>query len=278
MAGGTYPVGITTSIDRASPVNLVRNAIDGMSIGMGLVDGYSVVHKFGRNPAVGTAFSPVCIGGIWRTPQIANATALRVKAGNAADAPGGVGAREVKVECISPIGERTIISLATNGTSAGPVSSEEHIRGYRAWVSESGTYTTDLLGSHTGDIVIENAAGTEDWLTIDATDIARGQSECAVYTVRLGTTAWIKVISITVDSNKAADVVFFHREGILKTAAPYDALRAQRQFTGLISPTTSDLFTLRGPYPALTDIGFMAKVATGTGALEIEFEIIEIAD
>ena len=52
-------------------------------------DGFSVVHKFGKNDAIGTTVKPICLGGVWQMPQVANATTLRVKAGNANDTAGG---------------------------------------------------------------------------------------------------------------------------------------------------------------------------------------------
>lgn len=33
-------------------------------------DNADIVHKFGRNSAVGTSFVPVCIGGVYQTPQV----------------------------------------------------------------------------------------------------------------------------------------------------------------------------------------------------------------
>jgi hypothetical protein len=35
-----------------------------------------VVHKFGRNLAVGTSFVPVCLGGIYNTPQVGSETRI----------------------------------------------------------------------------------------------------------------------------------------------------------------------------------------------------------
>ncbi len=84
----------------ATPVTQ-ENTYDRIS--RGLVDGQSVVHKFGRG-VVGTSFVPIAFGNIYRTPQPANATALRVKAGDANDTAAGTGAREVMVQGLSATG------------------------------------------------------------------------------------------------------------------------------------------------------------------------------
>ena len=56
-----------------------------------------LVHKFGRNAAI-TSIAPVCLGGVYQTPQVASATTLRVKAGNIADDEGQAGARTITLE------------------------------------------------------------------------------------------------------------------------------------------------------------------------------------
>ena len=44
----------------------------------------SIVHKFGKHEDVQTTYEPLAIGGIYNTPQVSGAVALRVKAGNMA--------------------------------------------------------------------------------------------------------------------------------------------------------------------------------------------------
>lgn len=55
-----------------------RTPID---ISHGLAPGFSVVHQYGENNNVGTSYTPISVGGIFRTPQIAAALPLRIKAG-----------------------------------------------------------------------------------------------------------------------------------------------------------------------------------------------------
>jgi len=248
-----------------------------LELAKGDVPNHSRVLKFGRDVAVGSTYAPVSIGKVYRTPQVSGATALRVKAGDANDTAAGSGAREITIQGLDETGALVNATLATAGTSASAATSETFIRLFRAFVSASGTYATQTTGSHAADIVIENSAGTEDWLTIDSTDIPKGQSEVAVFTIPLGFTGYINATHISVTATKSVTVSFFKRENILETAAPYSAMRLQEQWGGVDGQAGYTLSVPSGPYPALTDIGFMAKAPVSSEA-DVNFEIILIAD
>lgn len=233
----------------------------------------TVVHKFGRNSAVGTTYVPVVVGGIYRVPQTTGATTLRIKAGDANDSSSGSGARTVTIIGIDENGDEQTEVLTTNGTSAGTAGTVTFIRLYRAYVTTSGTYATQSAGSQAADIIIENSAGTEDWATLDATDFPRGQTEIGVYTIPNGKRGLIDNISVIVDSNKSASVILFQRTSILQTAAPYDAMRVLLEFSGL---TGISSVSPKIPIDSLasgTDVGFMARVASGTAEVDVDFEI-----
>ena len=253
-----------------------RNVPDGAQVAAGAAPGWSVVNKFGRNASTGTSFVPVALGGIYRTPQSGSATALRIKAGNSGDISNGAGARQVTLQGIDETGALAEEVLDTNGTSASSNSTTTFMRLFRAFVSASGTYATASAGSHSAAIVVENSAGTEDWATISATDFPRGQTEIACYTVPTGYTAYVGYIRITVaEANKPLEALFFRRDNILETAAPYSSMRVINETAkitegSLILSLTYPL----GPFPANTDIGFMAKAATGTPEVDIDFEVL----
>ena len=251
----------------------------GLQRAAGLLYKQDVVHKFGFNDAVGTSFVPVAYGGVYQTPQVAGATAVRIKAGNAADTALGAGAREVTVQGLDQTGALAEEAIATAGASASSVTTTTFIRIFRAWVSASGTYATIAAagGSHTADIVIETSGGTV-WATIPATDIARAQSEIGWYSVPLGYTAYVKSMEVLIESSKITDVVFFKRENILETAAPYSALRVVRDFAGLTTSPAPVQFNTPFKFPELTDIGFMAKVSASTTAVFVDFEIDFVRD
>jgi len=250
----------------------------GLEIKAGAINGLTHIHKFGSNEAVGTSYVPVANGGFYRTPQPAAATKLRIKAGDIVDTAAGAGAREVTLIGLDETGAEVTETLATAGTSASALTTATFIRLYRAWVSASGTYASTAAGSHDSAIVIEKGAGSEDWATISVTGFPHSQSEIAIYSVPLGYTAYINNITVTVDSTKTADILAFEREGILDAAAPYSAMRVWLQLKAVSGEEVVNPVVPFGPFPALTDVGFMAKVPSSTGEVDIDFEILLVKD
>jgi hypothetical protein len=245
------------------------------NIAAGDYDGLTVIHKFGHNEAVSTSFVPVTSSGIYRTPQVSGATALRVKAGgHADDTAAGDGAREITLEGLDETGALVQEAVATAGASASSATTTTFLRLFRAWVSASGTYASASAGSHTATITIEKAAGSEDWATLVVNGFAQGQTEIAAYTVPLGKRAFIQSIQATVDSNKTATILGFHRENILETAAPYTAMRMFLELGGVSGQADYTPIAPLGPFPALTDFGFMARVVATTAEVDMEFEIL----
>lgn len=265
-----------------SPATLTRPSWTWLDVARSNATGLSSIKKFGRNPSVGTSYEPVSLGGIYRTPQSGSATTLRIKAGgNANDTAAGSGAREITIigtdETFTEVSE----TLATNGASASSSTTTTFTRVYRAFVSSSGAYASSSAGSHSGDIVVENTAGTEDWFTIDATNFPKGQSEIGAYTVPAGVSGYVKLRNLSIDSGKTVDMVFFQRGNCDETAAPYTAMRAQSVVSGVSGGSIEvfgDTDVPFGPYVGPTDIGFMAKVSTGTASVSCEFEIFIVSE
>ena len=247
-----------------------------LEVAKGNVSGTSVVDKFGRNPAVGTGYGPVSIGSVYQTPQPAAATTLRIKAGgDVADTAAGAGARQITLNGLDASGNEQTVTIATNGATASTATTETWIRLFRAYVSESGTYATQSTGSHVGDIVIENGAGGTDWLTIDSTGFPRSQSEVGAYTIPAGKTGYLLGATISTDSGKTTDIIFFKRESVLDAAAPYDGMRVvfEEQIgagaAAKVEPSVP-IDGLAGP----CDVGFLAKVDTGTASIEVGFQLL----
>ena len=242
------------------------------NVGEGALSEYSIVYKFGKNEAVGTTLVPVCFGGVYQMPQVANATTLRIKAGNANDTAAGTGAREITLIGMDETGAEITVLVATAGASASSNTTEKFLRLDRAYVSASGTYPTAInIDSQTATIVIENSAGSADWLTINA---KMAQSHVAAYAIPLGKIGYINSIISAVDSNKAYDLHLFIRENILETAVPYSGFRIHAHIVGLQDPLVWNVKTPLGPFPALTDIVWAAKVGTGTADISVDFEVL----
>lgn len=248
----------------------------GLDISRGIASGIRQNNKFGRNTVVGATFVPIAIGGIYRTPQVSGAASLRIKAGgNANDTANGTGARSITLIGLNAVGDEISETIATVGASASAATTQQFIRLYRAFVAASGTYATTTAPSHAGSIVIENAAGTEDWATIQDTDVGRAQTQVAVYSVPRNRQAYITGIKISSDADKKVNLVLFQRQNILQTAAPYSAMRLVEEF-----PQIAGLHVLRydqplGPFPGLTDIGFLGKATSNTADVAVSFEIVE---
>lgn len=248
-------------------------------VAAGNVAKHSIVQIFGRNPAVGTSFVPITIGGIYEMPQVAGATTLRIKAGgDANDTAAGTGAREITVEVLDETGAFVSETIATAGASASTVTTVTAIRLLRVFVSKSGTYATTAGGTHAADIVIENGAGGTDWATISSTDFDRSQSTIGFYTIPLGKTGYVHAFSTTVDSTKSANIIAIRRENILETAAPFSPMRAILELGGKTGQDSIELKLPATEIPALTDIGLLGTIASGTTEIDVSFSILIVND
>jgi hypothetical protein len=235
-----------------------------------------VHHQFGRHMTIGTTYTPVSDTGLYRTPQPAAATALRIKAGgNAGDTANGAGARSVKLWGMNANGDEVTHILQTNGASASAATDDTFIRLYLAEVYESGTYGTATAGSHLGNITIQNAAGTEDWAQIQLNGFPSGTTGIGSITVPRNHVGLITSIKINpeIKANKSTDVLILKREGILQTAAPYSPIVKIQEIIGMES-NFGITFDMPLVVPELTDVGVLAKVTSGTGAISIDMEVI----
>jgi hypothetical protein len=233
-----------------------------------------VHHQFGRNVATPTTYAPVTDIGIYRTPQPAAATTLRIKAGgNAADTSNGAGARSVRLWGLNASGDEITEIIETAGASASASTTQSFIRLYLAEVYESGTYGTQAAGSHAGNITIENTAGTEDWAQIQLNGFASASTGIGSITVPRNHVALLTSAQINVDGSKTTDVLILQREGILQATAPYKPIKKIQELIG-INQSIVIQFDTPIKFTELTDIGILAKVSNGTGAVSIDMEIV----
>jgi len=235
-----------------------------------------IYHQFGRNIACGISYVPVSDNGVYRTPQVAGATQLRVKAGgNAADTADGNGARSVKLWGINATGDEIVEVIDTAGASASSSTQNSFIRLYHVEVYESGTYGTQAAGSHVGSITIENAAGTEDWAEMLLNGFPSGASCIGSLTIPRNHVGLITSVKINVDASggKAMDVLLMQRSGILEAEAPYQSIKKIQEFIGL-KDASEITFDVPFKLPQLTDIGVLAKSSSGTNAISVDMEII----
>lgn len=231
-------------------------------------------HQFGRNIACGTSYGPVSDNGFYRTPQVAGATPLRIKAGgDAADTADGSGARSVRLYGLNASGDEVQEVIDTAGASASSASTTSFIRLYHAEVEGSGTYGTQSAGSHVGNITIENAAGTEDWAQIQLNGFPSGATSIGSLTIPRNHVGLITSMQINVDQTKTTDILVLKREGVTETSAPYKPIVKLQEFLG-VSSSVSVQFETPIKFTELTDIGVLAKVSNGTGAVSVDMEVI----
>lgn len=234
-----------------------------------------IIHLGGKNSAVGTTFVPVVDGGLFQMPKLTGATTLRIKAGgHVNDTAAGSGAREVTVVVLNQLGVQVTEVIATAGADASAVTTVTAMRLLDAFVSKDGAYPTTLVGSHDADIVIENGSGGTDWATIPVADYPNSKAGIGFYTVPLGKKAAILNFEISVDTTKLTDVVFICRENILEVAAPYSPMWVLETYYGLIRSASFEHVAPHGPFPALTDLGYLAKVSASTAEVDIDFELV----
>jgi len=251
-----------------------RSYHESLNIPAGDVGGWSNVHKFGANRAIPNgSYAPLCFGGIYRTPQVSGATKLRWKAGNVNDTPGGSGCGAIELQGLDATGALVIETIATNGNAAGPLSAHTYLRLFRMIAKDSGTYATTATGSHAANLVVENAAGTEDWGTLPLIVYPMAQSLIGCYSVPLGKRAFMPSWVLQVDSNKTVTFMLFVRENILQTAPPYSGMNMKFGAYGVAADLDKHPSIAAGPFAALTDIIWMATVAAGAGIASVDFEI-----
>lgn len=263
-------IGAGTVGDPFYPQHMSRNFY--LDVARGSVTGVSIVNKIGYNPAVGTSFVPVATAGVYQTPTAD--TSLELLSSDANDTSAGTGARTVLVEGINLAGTELAETVTMNGVTP-VVLSNSFFRVYKVSVATSGTYASASAGSHAGTIILRASGGGATWATIAVeAGFALGQSQIGVYTVPSGKQGYILQLSVSIESNKAVDVHLFKRNGANTVSAPYTPMTLIEEFQGL---TGSIVFPYVAPVDSLsafTDVGFMAKVATGTAAVEVNFQLL----
>ena len=257
----TFPLNPVTVVSDTSNTDVFLDEA------LGLATGRIPVDKFGRNADVAAATEEDiwAAGGLYN--WLTSASAVRIKAGgNAADTSDGNGARKVLVFGLDENWALANEELTLAGASASSATTTTFSRVFRAYVSETGTYT----GNNTGDVDIETTGGT----LVARIGAGIGQSQLALYTVPAGYNAYIRQFTATVDGSKASSVSLWRRQSADTVSAPFTAKRLVHVFAELSGNAVEDFKSYRGPFPAMTDIWVSAVGATGGNAVSASFDLV----
>ena len=258
---------------------VMSNGIREFLISQGYSGSFIEIHKFGRITGLGTSFTPVCIGGVYKTPTPSAVSRLRVKAGDANDTANGTGARMIRVDYIDTNLRQRVEYLTTAGASPSDWTTLNVFRLLSFRVHQSGTYASYPNFSHAADIVLEDES-LAVWGTISATDIPRARSQIGVYSVpqtlvkgAIVEGCFLSEITFSTATNKSVDFIVFERQSNLDETVPYNAATIIDEFDGVeLQFVVSDTVP-RGPYSPGTDIGVLAKASVSSTA-SVNLELI----
>jgi len=243
------------------------------AVGEGLVPGYSVTNKFGFHEAVGSTLIPISTAGVYQTPTTAQS--IEIVSDDANDTAAGSGAQTVTVVGLDANWDEQTVTATMDGTTPAAITGT-WLRVYRAYVETSGTYASQVAGSHAGTLTIQNSGAGVVWGVIGIADsgFPIGQTEIAVMTIPAGFTGYVLSKHITVESNKVPNILWFRRENADDVTTPFAPMRLFERHNGAAgeitySPPASPIIV-----PEKTDIGAMGYIATGSADISVEFQIL----
>jgi len=234
----------------------------------GLVDGYSAIHKFGRNPNVGNVPETIWMyGGIYQYLDVGSDSTVYAYSASTDDGPGNDGAHTVTVQGLdndfNPI-EETI-------TVNGAASTASFLRVYRAFVATAG-----VLAANDGDIIISTAAAGGGTVLADigvigsGTTTGLGQTQLALYTIPAGKTGYLTTWNVGVaPMNNSVTVTLKSRELGGGANGPFRS----RDIMDIVGGYTTQNYSIPIRFPEKTDIEVRATGDTGS-VISSSFDII----
>ena len=261
------PLQVVTLADKEGTLISSSGPAANIPISAGDVEGYDVIHKFGRNPSVGN--SPETIwqhGGVY---SYLSAPSTVYVSSNAplVDNPTGTGAQPITVLGLDVNYNEVTETLPVNDTQG----SVEFLRVYRAFVATAGS-----IGTNDGNILIAtapNGGGTvlADIGTIGSgTTYGLGQTQLALYTIPAHCTGYLTHLTMGLGSyNDSGTILLLTREFGTGTAF------RTRDIMDVPGGSHHRDYSVPIKLPAKTDIEMRALCSTGT-TVSASFEIILI--
>jgi len=236
-------------------------------ISAGEVDGYSAIHKFGRNPNVGNVPETIWMyGGIYQYLDVGSDSTVYAYSASSDDGPGNDGAHTVTVQGLDNDFNLIEETITVNGAA----STASFLRVYRAFVATAGA-----LATNDGDVLISTAASGGGTVLADigvigsGTTTGLGQTQLALYTIPAGKTGYLTTWNIGVaPMNNSVTVTLLARE-LGGPSAPFRS----KDIVDTVGGYTTQNYSIPIRFPEKTDIEVRGCGDTGS-VISSSFDII----
>ena len=235
-------------------------------IANGDVDGYSAIHKFGRNPSIGNTPETIWMhGGVYEYIDVGSASTLYAYSDDSEDSASGDGARTITILGL----DNNFDEIEETVTVGGAATTLEFLRVYRAFV-----YTAGSSNTNEGDVLISTGAGGSGTVLADigtigtGTTFGLGQTQLALYTIPAGKTGYLTTWNVgCAPMNNKATVVLKSRE--LDGDAPFRT----KDIVDLVGGYHTQNYSIPLRFPEKTDIEVVASGDTST-IISSSFDVI----
>jgi hypothetical protein len=232
----------------------------------GLVDGYSAIHKFGRNPNVGNIPETIWMhGGLYSYLDVGSDSTIYAYSASSDDGPGNDGAHTITVQGLDNDFNLIEETITVNGAA----STASFLRVYRAFVATAG-----VLTANDGNVLISTAASGGGTVLADIGVIGSGQTtglgqtQLALYTIPAGKTGYLTTWNVGVaPMNNAVTVTLLARE--LDGGAPFRS----KDIIDTVGGYTTQNYSIPLRFPEKTDIEVRGTGDTGS-IISSSFDII----
>lgn len=206
------------TIGQDADCQLVKSIGDEVLIADGLLEGYSIVNKFGLNPDIDNSGNEDIWGGDgFYTGWATAAQKVEVFSSSADDAAAGIGAQTVRLTGLDANYEVISETVTLNGIT-GVLTTQDFLR-----VHTAQTLTAGSNGVNVGSITFRQAVTTTNvFLTMAA---GRNQTNCSAYTIPAGYTGYLRQMSVT--CSNATSVIL---DGNIWTRTFGSVFRSRRPF------------------------------------------------
>jgi hypothetical protein len=266
LPNGTSIYEVVMLADKDGNIINSSGSASNIPIAGGLVDGYSAIHKFGRNPNVGNVPETIWMhGGIYQYLDVGSDSTVYAYSASSDDGPGNDGAHTITVQGLDNDFNLIEETITVNGAA----STASFLRVYRAFVATAG-----VLTANDGNVLISTAASGGGTVLADigvigsGTTTGLGQTQLALYTIPAGKTGYLTTWNIGVaPMNNAVTVTLLARE--LDGSAPFRS----KDIADIVGGYTTQNYSIPLRFPEKTDIEVRGTGDTGS-VISSSFDII----